>query len=97
MVSGVLNDELIFAGVTASAVSGALEGFVRAAAIELSKGLRINVVSPTSARGRTQVPKSALTPALSPEEPRKLSGQEGEWPPVPWRIGASVFAPHQQF
>jgi len=47
LVSGVLNDEPIFAGVAASAVSGALEGFVRAGAIELPKGLRINVVSPT--------------------------------------------------
>jgi len=47
LISGVLNDEPIFAGVAASAVSGALEGFVRAAAIELPKGLRINVVSPT--------------------------------------------------
>jgi len=31
----------IFAGVAASTVSGALEAFVRAAAIELPKGLRI--------------------------------------------------------
>src|ERR1700724_1903034 len=36
-----------FAGVAASTVSGALEAFARAAAIELPKGLRINVVSPT--------------------------------------------------
>ena len=47
LVSGVLNDEPIFASAAASAVSGALEGFVRAAAVELPKGLRINVVSPT--------------------------------------------------
>jgi NAD(P)-dependent dehydrogenase (short-subunit alcohol dehydrogenase family) len=47
LISGVLNDEPIFAGVAAAAVSGALEGFVRAAAIELPKGLRINVVGPT--------------------------------------------------
>ena len=47
LISGVLNEEPIFAGVAASTVSGALEGFVRAAAIELPKGLRINVVSPT--------------------------------------------------
>src|SRR2546427_4427175 len=47
LVSGVLNNEPIFAGVAASAVSGALEGFVRAAAIELPKGLRINVGGPT--------------------------------------------------
>src|SRR6202045_4527931 len=47
LVSGVLNEEPILAGVAASTVSGALEAFVRAAAIELPKGLRINVVSPT--------------------------------------------------
>src|SRR6202022_5071164 len=47
LVSGVLNEEPIFAGVAGATVSGALEGFVRAAAIELPKGLRINVVSPT--------------------------------------------------
>src|ERR1700694_3786068 len=47
LVSGVLNDEPIFASAAAAAVSGALEGFVRAAALELPKGLRINVVSPT--------------------------------------------------
>ena len=46
-VSGILNDDPIFAGVAASTVSGAVEAFVRAAAIELPKGLRINVVSPT--------------------------------------------------
>src|SRR6266852_3998102 len=45
--SGILNDEPILAGVAASTVSGALEAFVRAVAIELHKGLRINVVSPT--------------------------------------------------
>src|SRR5258708_13300894 len=47
LVSGILNDEPILAGVAASTVSGALEAFVRAAAIELPKGLRINVASPT--------------------------------------------------
>src|SRR6202166_702876 len=47
LVSGVLNAEPIFAGVAASTVSGALEGFVRATAIELPKGLRINLVNPT--------------------------------------------------
>src|SRR5260370_32135465 len=47
LVSGVLNDEPIFAGVAASTVSGASEGFVRAAAIELPKRLRINLVNPT--------------------------------------------------
>jgi NAD(P)-dependent dehydrogenase (short-subunit alcohol dehydrogenase family) len=47
LVSGVLNEEPILAGVAGATVSGALEGFVRAAAVELPKGLRINVVNPT--------------------------------------------------
>src|SRR5271168_746371 len=47
LVSGILNDEPIFASAAAATVSGALEAFVRAAAIELPKGLRINVVNPT--------------------------------------------------
>ncbi len=46
LVSGVLSDEPIFAGVAASTVNRAIEGFVMAAAAELPKGLRINVVSP---------------------------------------------------
>src|SRR5712692_4358729 len=50
LVSGVLNDEPIFASAAAATVSGALEGFARAAAVELPKGLRINVVSPTILR-----------------------------------------------
>src|ERR1700676_5576152 len=47
LVSGVLNEEPIFGGVAGATISGALEGFVRATAIELPKGLRINLVSPT--------------------------------------------------
>jgi len=47
LVSGVLNEEPIFAGVVGATISGALEGFVRAAAVELPKELRINVVNPT--------------------------------------------------
>src|ERR1700751_511479 len=47
LVSGVLNEEPIFAGVAGATVSGALEGFVRAAAVELPKGLSINLVNPT--------------------------------------------------
>jgi NAD(P)-dependent dehydrogenase (short-subunit alcohol dehydrogenase family) len=46
LVSGVLTDVPIAAGSSASMVNGAVEAFVRAAAIELPRGLRINVVSP---------------------------------------------------
>jgi len=47
LTSGLLNDDPIRLGVAAALVNGALEGFVRAAAIELPRGLRINLVSPT--------------------------------------------------
>jgi NAD(P)-dependent dehydrogenase (short-subunit alcohol dehydrogenase family) len=47
LVSGVLNEEPILAGVAGATISGALEGFVRAAAVELPRGLRINAVNPT--------------------------------------------------
>ena len=47
LIGGILADEPIAAGSSASMVNGALEAFARAAAIELPRGLRINVVSPT--------------------------------------------------
>ncbi|SON55071.1 short chain dehydrogenase [Hartmannibacter diazotrophicus] len=47
LTSGLLNDDPIPAGVSAAMVNGALEGFVRAAAIAMPRGIRINLVSPT--------------------------------------------------
>ena len=47
LVSGVLSEEPILAGVAATTVNRAIEGFAAAAAAELPKSLRINVVSPT--------------------------------------------------
>jgi NAD(P)-dependent dehydrogenase (short-subunit alcohol dehydrogenase family) len=47
LTGGILADEPIRAGASASMVNAALNGFVMAAAIELPRGLRINVVSPT--------------------------------------------------
>lgn len=47
LISGILAEHPIRFGSSASMVNGALEAFVRAAAIELPRGLRINAVSPT--------------------------------------------------
>jgi len=47
LTSGLLNEDPIRQGASAAMVNGALEGFVRSAAIELPRGLRINLVSPT--------------------------------------------------
>ncbi|AZF36082.1 Short-chain dehydrogenase [Pseudomonas sp. R4-39-08] len=45
--SGILNRDPIRTGASAALVNGALDAFVKAAAIELPRGLRINCVSPT--------------------------------------------------
>jgi NAD(P)-dependent dehydrogenase (short-subunit alcohol dehydrogenase family) len=47
LISGVLGYDFIRAGSNASLVNGALQSFVKAAAIELPRGIRINSVSPT--------------------------------------------------
>ena len=47
LTSGIVAQQPILNGASASMVNSAVEGFVRGAAIELPRGLRINVVSPT--------------------------------------------------
>ncbi|MDW3687005.1 short chain dehydrogenase [Cupriavidus sp. CV2] len=47
LTSGIVGSEPIRMGANAGSVNAALEGFVRSAAPELKRGLRINVVSPT--------------------------------------------------
>ncbi|MBC8051904.1 MAG: short chain dehydrogenase [Sphingobacteriaceae bacterium] len=47
LISGALTYEPQLNFANASAANGAVEGFVRAAAIELENGIRINAVSPT--------------------------------------------------
>lgn len=47
LTSGILNRDPIREGVCASVVNGALDSFVKAAAIEMPRGIRINVISPT--------------------------------------------------
>ena len=47
LTSGIVADEPIRQGSNATTVNAAVEGFVRAASIELPRGLRINAVSPT--------------------------------------------------
>jgi NAD(P)-dependent dehydrogenase (short-subunit alcohol dehydrogenase family) len=47
LIAGGLTDEPQLNFANASAANGAVEAFVRAAAIELENGIRINAVSPT--------------------------------------------------
>jgi NAD(P)-dependent dehydrogenase (short-subunit alcohol dehydrogenase family) len=46
MTSGVTNRDFIRMGANAASVNGALDDFVRGAAIEMPRGIRINCVSP---------------------------------------------------
>ena len=46
LTSGVLNRDPIRGGACAAAANGALDGFVRAAAVDMPRGIRINAVSP---------------------------------------------------
>ena len=47
LIGGILSEQPIVAGTSASMVNGALESFVKAVAVELPRGIRINLVSPT--------------------------------------------------
>lgn len=46
LTTGILSEQPIVLGSSASLVNGAVEGFVRSAALELPRGQRINAVSP---------------------------------------------------
>lgn len=46
LTTGILNEEPIRGGANAASVNAGVEGFVKAAAIEMPRGTRINVVSP---------------------------------------------------
>jgi NAD(P)-dependent dehydrogenase (short-subunit alcohol dehydrogenase family) len=47
LTSGILSSDPVVAGANASTANAAIDAFVRAAAIELQRGIRINSVSPT--------------------------------------------------
>jgi NAD(P)-dependent dehydrogenase (short-subunit alcohol dehydrogenase family) len=86
LTSGVLSHDPIRLGAGASLVNGALDSFVRAAAIELPRGLRINAVSPGVLeeslpsygpyfRGHDAVPGSRVANAYVKSVEGALTGQ----------------------
>jgi NAD(P)-dependent dehydrogenase (short-subunit alcohol dehydrogenase family) len=72
LISGIVAHEPIAQGVNATTVNAALEGFVRAAACELPRGIRINLISPT-----------VLTESV--ERTTASSRALKACPPRPWR------------
>lgn len=86
LTSGVLSHDPIRFGAAASLVNGALDAFVKAAAIELDRGQRINVVSPGVLveslpqygeyfRGHEAVPASRVANAYVKSVEGRLTGQ----------------------
>jgi NAD(P)-dependent dehydrogenase (short-subunit alcohol dehydrogenase family) len=47
LISGVLTDEFMHGGTIGTTINHLVEGFVKAASVELPRGVRINCVSPT--------------------------------------------------
>ena len=47
LISGVLTDEYMHGGTIGTTINHLVEGFVKASAVELPRGVRINCISPT--------------------------------------------------
>jgi NAD(P)-dependent dehydrogenase (short-subunit alcohol dehydrogenase family) len=68
LTTGVLDRDPIRQGTSASMVNGAINAFVRAAAIEMPRGQRINAVSPGVIEEAIAKEGFTLTPDPMPEE-----------------------------
>ncbi|WP_377508908.1 short chain dehydrogenase [Octadecabacter sp. R77987] len=86
LTSGVLNRDPIRGGAAAAAANGAIDGFVRGAAVDMPRGIRINVVSPEVLeasrakydgffRGHNHVSDHAVGEAFSKSVEGCLTGQ----------------------
>jgi NAD(P)-dependent dehydrogenase (short-subunit alcohol dehydrogenase family) len=86
LTSGILNHDPIRYGSSAAMVNGALDGFVKSAAIEMPRAIRINCVSPTVLtesmdkyadyfRGFVPVPATQVAAAYSKSVEGNQTGQ----------------------
>lgn len=86
LTSGILSTDPIIMGSSASMVNAGLDGFVRSAAIELNRGIRVNIVSPTVIvesmvdyanyfRGYEPIPSSRVALAYSKSVEGHQTGQ----------------------
>ena len=69
LISGVLTDEYMRGGTIGTTINHMVEGFVKAAAVELPRGVRINCVSPLFWQSRS--PITLISPASRPCRLRK--------------------------
>ena len=94
LIGGIFGEEPVPMAAAASPVNRALEGFVLAAAIELPRGLRINLVSPTvleesMAQFADVVPGMIPVPAATVAQAYKRSIM-GAHTGQNYRVGASL-------
>jgi NAD(P)-dependent dehydrogenase (short-subunit alcohol dehydrogenase family) len=86
LISGILSEDPIRTGSSASMVNAAIEGFVKAASIEMPRGMRINAVNATVVseamdvygpyfRGFTSVPAAKVALAFSKSIEGAQTGQ----------------------
>jgi len=64
LTSGVLSQEPMPGSTSLSMVNAAIEGFVRAAALEMTRGIRINVVSPIFVTETAEAMGLTITPTI---------------------------------
>jgi NAD(P)-dependent dehydrogenase (short-subunit alcohol dehydrogenase family) len=57
LVSGVLTDEYLHGGTIGTTIHHLVEGFVKGAAVELARGLRINCIRPDSSGRIGRLPR----------------------------------------
>src|SRR5260370_27147280 len=72
LVSGIVGDECMVASSVGSTVDYMVEGFVKGAATELPRGLRINCVSPT-VLAEAPPPIHAVFPGFTPVPPAEVA------------------------
>jgi NAD(P)-dependent dehydrogenase (short-subunit alcohol dehydrogenase family) len=78
LTSGILSRRPMPGGAAVSIVNAGLEGFVRAAALELPRGIRINVVAPGWVRETLTAMKRDPTPGIPAAEVAKVYVQAVE-------------------
>lgn len=72
LTTGMMNRDFVRGGTAASLVNSAVEGFARAAALDLPNGIRLNVVSPNVLEASVEK-YAALCPGFEPVSAEKVA------------------------
>lgn len=72
LTTGIMNHDFVKDGTAAALVNNAVEGFAQAAALDMPRGLRINVVSPALLEPSVEAYKT-YCPGFEPVSPQKVA------------------------